>query len=149
MTISSSAILGYVQYLKPATGSGHFQISGFGLYRMRIAVPTFHRDDVLSSPLHVPSHRAHINSNMTETNPSHGDLLADRLRRLDICPKLEPSDQLTMSVILPISHKPPYEYYGYGFRPASGQLIKRMNLTAGEAALQGLGVRENLLGCGT
>jgi hypothetical protein len=112
---------------------------------------------MLSSPprLHVPSHRAHINSYMTETDPSHGDLPTDRLRRLDICPKLEPGaapppgDQLTMSVILPISHKPPYEGYGYGFRPASGQLIKRMNLTAGEAALQGLGVRENLLGCST
>jgi hypothetical protein len=70
----------------------------------------------LSSPprLHVPSHRAHINSYMTKTNPSHGNLLADRLRRLDICPKLELGDQLTMTVMdPPISRKPPYEGYGY------------------------------------
>jgi hypothetical protein len=60
-----------------------------------------------------------------------GGLPTDRIRCLDICPKLEPGDQLTVSVILPISYKPPpYESQGYGIRPAFGHLIKRMELTA-------------------
>jgi Zn-dependent protease with chaperone function len=56
-----------------------------------------------------------MNSYTTEPGTSHGDLLADRLRRLDVSP-----EQVDQPVQAPDGRhsKPPYD--GYGFRPASG-----------------------------
>ena len=63
-----------------------------------------------------------MNSYSTEPEPSHGDLLVDRLRRLDIPddhPVQAPSDD----------HPPPFlpkaPYDGYGFRPSSGSTSPR------------------------
>jgi hypothetical protein len=71
---------------------------------------------VLSTP-HTPTHAMN-----TAPEPSHGDLLVDRLRRLDILddhPVQTPSnDQPT-----PFQSKTPHD--GYGFRPSSGKTSPR------------------------
>ena len=70
------------------------------------------------SPL--PTH-IHIHTMNTEPEPSHGDLLADRLRRLDI-----PDDHP-----VPVQAPPPFlpksapSYDGYGFRSSSGRTSPR------------------------
>ena len=56
----------------------------------------------------------------TDPEPSHGDLLADRLRRLDI-----PDDHP-----VPVQAPPPFlpktpSYDGYGFRSSSGRTSPR------------------------
>lgn len=58
-----------------------------------------------------------MNSYTTEPEPSHGDLLADRLRRLD-----NPDDQSVQapSDVHPTPSLPKAPYDGYGFRLASG-----------------------------
>jgi hypothetical protein len=74
-----------------------------------------HRNPVLPSPPHSST----MNSYSTEPEPSHGDLLADRLRRLDIPddhPVQAPSDDHPLP-------KAPYD--GYGFRPSSGRTSPR------------------------
>ncbi len=53
-----------------------------------------------------------MDSYSTEPEPSHGDLLADRLRHLD-----KPDDH-------PVQ-PPKAPYDGYGFRPASGETSPR------------------------
>lgn len=74
-----------------------------------------HRNPVLHSP------HTTMNSYSTEPEPepSHGDLLADRLRRLDI-----PDDHPVQA-----PHPPPFlpkaPYDGYGFRPSSGSTSPR------------------------
>jgi GTP cyclohydrolase IA len=80
---------------------------------------------VLGSPQSCPSvpptHTSTMNSYSTEPEPSHGDLLVDRLRRLDIPddhPVQAPSDD----------HQPPLPkapYDGYGFRLSSGRTSPR------------------------
>jgi hypothetical protein len=84
-----------------------------------------HRLAVLGSPQSCPSvpptHTSTMNSYSTEPEPSHGDLLVDRLRRLDIPddhPVQAPSDD----------HQPPLPkapYDGYGFRLSSGRTSPR------------------------
>ena len=58
-----------------------------------------------------------MNSYTTEPEPSHGDLLADRLRRLD-----NPDDQSVQapSDVHPTPSLPKAPYDGYGFRLTSG-----------------------------
>ena len=72
---------------------------------------SFHRNPVLHSPP--------MNSYTTEPEPSHGDLLADRLRRLD-----NPDDQSVQapstSTVHPTPSLPKAPYDGYGFRLPSG-----------------------------
>jgi hypothetical protein len=65
---------------------------------------------------HTPHHTTHHSMN-TEPEPSHGDLLADRLRRLDV-----PDDHP-----VPVQAQPPKtpSYDGYGFRSSSGRTSPR------------------------
>jgi len=56
-----------------------------------------------------------MNSYTTEPGTSHGDLLADRLSRLDVRP-----EQVDHPVQAPHPRHPKPPYDGYGFRPASG-----------------------------
>ena len=85
---------------------------------------TSHRLAVLGSPqliLSVPPTHT-MNSYSTEPEPSHGDLLVDRLRRLDIPddhPVQAPSDDPPP----PFLPKAPYD--GYGFRSSSGRTSPR------------------------
>lgn len=60
-------------------------------------------------------------STLPEPGPSHGDLLADRLTRLDVDVRDQPvqaqAHHHTTSLPPP---KTPHDGYGYGFRPLSG-----------------------------
>ena len=64
-----------------------------------------------------------MNSYSTEPEPSHGDLLVDRLRRLDI-----PDDHAAVQAPSE-DHPPPFlpktPYDGYGFRSSSGRTSPR------------------------
>lgn len=63
-----------------------------------------------------------MNSYSTEPEPSHGDLLVDRLRRLDIPddhPVQAPSDDHPSPLL------PEAPYQGYGFRSSSGRTSPR------------------------
>jgi GTP cyclohydrolase I len=66
-----------------------------------------------------------MNSYATEPAPSHGDLLADRLRRLDNLDdqSVQASEQIHPTPVLP--NKAPNPYDGYGFRPPSGMTPPR------------------------
>ena len=62
-----------------------------------------------------------MNSYSTEPEPSHGDLLADRLRRLDI-----PDDHpVPVQAPVPSSIPKAPSYDGYGFRSSSGRTSPR------------------------
>jgi hypothetical protein len=83
---------------------------------------------VLGSPqscpsVHSPPHTHTMNSYSTEPEPSHGDLLADRLRRLDT-----PDDHAGVQAPSD-DHPPPFlpkaPYDGYGFRSSSGRTSPR------------------------
>ncbi|KAI0002924.1 hypothetical protein BJV74DRAFT_814195 [Russula compacta] len=69
-----------------------------------------------------------MNSYTTEPEPLHGDLLADRLRRLDP-PNPQHENDPPVPVELPDGHPPPSvpktPHEGYGFRPASGMSSPR------------------------
>ena len=78
--------------------------------------------------LSLPPASPPMNSYTTEPEPSHGDLLADRLRRLDPPNPPHEIDQ-PVPVDLPDGHPPPSvprtPHEGYGFRPASGMSSPR------------------------
>lgn len=73
------------------------------------------RDSPVPVSAPSPSPLAPMNSYTTEPGTSHGDLLADRLRRLDV-----PPEQVDHPVQAPDGRHPKPPYDGYGFRPASG-----------------------------
>jgi hypothetical protein len=91
---------------------GYLQISGLGF---PTASPG-HRNPVLDRSS-VPPHT--MNSYSTEPEPSHGDLLADRLRHLDIL-----ADQ-PVPVQAPAPSLPKSLHDGYGFRSSSGRTSPR------------------------
>jgi hypothetical protein len=96
---------------------GYFQISGLGH-----PLPCRSRFTAILSSIH-PS--TPMNSYATEPAPSHGDLLADRLRRLDNLDdqSVQASEQIHPTPVLP--NKAPNPYDGYGFRPPSGMTPPR------------------------
>jgi GTP cyclohydrolase I len=66
-------------------------------------------------------------STLPEPGPSHGDLLADRLTRLDVDVRDQPVQAHTHhhTTSLP-PPKTPHDGYGYGFRPLSGMSSPRI-----------------------
>ena len=77
---------------------------------------SFHRNPVLHPP-GVCAPPPPMNSYTTEPEPSHGDLLADRLRRLD---NLDDQSVQAPSDVHPTPSLPKAPYDGYGFRLTSG-----------------------------